>query len=358
MSKRNEELLSVPINPAAQSALKPATVSADNKIISVIIRSHKSARMSLLDEALFSLAVQDWPAIEPVIVLQNGTEDLKQTVTALVERQPWRNGPFYQILLEPYPPGADGRSTMLTRGIQKARGRFLAFLDDDDCVYQHGYQLLIDRLMKTDCAIAVGGTRTATMTFENGSWFFITKAAPFVWGNTKSDLLYDNFIPIHSYVIDRTRISTEDLYFNDELPPLEDYEFLLRLAAKYEFDFKYLKTPVCEYRWHAENSMTHSNDPVGVVSPKVLRARQKIRERKQEIQLAVPISQWIEMCQMLTRGQVISASPDNRSRLLYKLADRFYTSLDQNPGIAKTLGRLSYHTGRMLGFYRPGRNRK
>jgi hypothetical protein len=356
MLKRKNELLNVPPNETVLVSLNPATISADNQVISVIIRSHKSERMSLLDEALFSLALQDWPEIEPVIVLQNGTEELKQEVTALVERQPWRNNPVYQILLEPFPPGVDGRSTMLTKGIRKARGRFLAFLDDDDCVYHHGYRLLINRLMQCECAIAVGGTRTATMTFENGSWYFVTKASPFVWGNNKSDLLYENFIPIHSYVMDRSRISTEDLYFDDEAPPLEDYEFLLRLAAKYEFDFKHLKTPVCEYRWHADNSMTQSSDPMGIVSPKVMRARQKIFERKQEIQIAVPISQWIELRHMLACGQVISNTPDSRQRMFYKLADKFYASLDRSPGIAKLLGRMSYYIGRTLGLYRPDRH--
>ncbi len=352
MLERLKQLLAVPRNEVAQALLRPVPIAEDNRTLSVIIRCHKLERLPLLDEALFSLAVQEWPLIEPVIVLQNGSEAFKQSVAELIARQPWLQPPAGQILPVKVPSRVDGRSAVLTAGIERARGRYLAFLDDDDYVYQHCYKLLIEQLAQSECAVAVGGTRAATMTLEAGGWYVAAKATPYAWGRDKFDLLRNNFIPIHSYVIDRARVSAEDLRFDNDLPPLEDYEFLLRLAAKYDFDFTHLSTPVCEYRWHADNSVPH--DPAAT-PPSVLRALRKIYERKQKTYLAVSIAQWVELRQILTSCQIeiVYVPQPEPKRLLHKLADRFYSAIDQSPGFAKNLGRLSRNVKKALGLYRP-----
>jgi glycosyltransferase involved in cell wall biosynthesis len=339
-----KDVFEAPENVAAKANLNARSFDPANRTLSVILRCHRQDRLPLLDEALFSLAVQDWPAVEPVIVLQNGTESFKQAVAELIERFPWPDRPSYQILLVEIPPGVDGRSTLLTRGMEAARGRYLAFLDDDDYVYQHGYKLLIEQLGRGSSVVAAGGARTATMTFEDGRWFVVTKAMPYVWGRNKTDLFLDNFVPIHSYVIDRARVDLADLYFDDALPPLEDYEFLLRLAAKYEFDFTHLHTPVCEYRLHAGNSVPQQTGVSAEVFNKLKIGRQRVYERKQEIHLAVPLSQWVEWRRMIGAPPVEHRpyiSPAPYPRALYKLADRIYAVLGRHPELFLKLGRLS-----------------
>src|SRR5205085_12261957 len=138
-------------------------------------------------------------------------DELVAAVREIIERQPWPAAPRYQILTVAVPPGVDGRSTLLTRGIERASGRYLAFLDDDDLVYQHGYTTLVAQLKAGGCAVAVGGCRMAKIKEVGGSWFVETKETPFTWGRTRNDLLRDNFIPIHSYVIDRARVEPRDL---------------------------------------------------------------------------------------------------------------------------------------------------
>ncbi|MEJ7708834.1 MAG: glycosyltransferase family A protein [Pyrinomonadaceae bacterium] len=174
----------------------------DNATLSTIIRCHQRERLPLLEEAIFSLAIQYWHDIELVIVLQNGTDEIAQEVDHIIRLQPWTSTPLYRILSVHIPAGVDGRSSLLNRGIAEATGRFLAFLDDDDVVYQNGYTTLIEQLRSSGHVIAIGGCRAARIQFIANHWFVKTKDIPFGWGRSRLDIFRQNFVPIHSYVID------------------------------------------------------------------------------------------------------------------------------------------------------------
>jgi glycosyltransferase involved in cell wall biosynthesis len=268
---------------------------SQNRTLSTIIRFHKRDRLPLLEEAIFSLAIQSWHDHETVIVIQNGSGEIKSQIIEIINRQPWRDAPRYQILMIEVPEGVDGRSTLLNKGMEQAAGRFLAFLDDDDLIYHHGYTTLIRQLEEGGCAIALGGCRMAKAQYVSNHWYIRTKETPFAWGRTRYDLLRDNFVPIHSYVIDRSRVDPADLYFDDELPPLEDYEFLLRMCAKYDFDFSNLDVPVCEYRIHGLNSLPYDENAPLENQSLHKRAQQLIHERKRKINCLIPISELVEL---------------------------------------------------------------
>ena len=70
------------------------------------------------------------------------------------------------------------------------------------------------------------------------------------------DLFIENFIPIHSYVLDRNRIDDADLRIREDLTKLEDYEFLLRLCAHHGIDLELAQEPVGEYRIRNDGSNT------------------------------------------------------------------------------------------------------
>lgn len=256
-----------------------------NKTLSVIIRFHNKERLVFLEEAIFSLAIQDWHDIEILLVIQNGTDELKHAVVDIINRQPWLSQPRYKILLIPIPQGVDGRSTLLNQGIMNACGRYLAFLDDDDFVYQHAYTTLIGQLVAGGRAVAVGGCRRANVKKEGEHWFVQSKDDFFSWGRTRLDLFHDNFVPIHSYVIDRFRLDSFELYFDDTCPPLEDYEFLLRLFNAVEPDFSQLDVPVCEYRIRLDgsNSIAYVENAPPETVKRQKRAQQLVIERKKQI---------------------------------------------------------------------------
>ena len=51
------------------------------------------------------------------------------------------------------------------RGGEVAEGRYLAFLDYDDVVYPHAYQVSISRLNESGKAVALGGCLIAHLKF-------------------------------------------------------------------------------------------------------------------------------------------------------------------------------------------------
>jgi hypothetical protein len=71
------------------------------------------------------------------------------------------------------------------------------------------------------------------------------------------DLCHKNFIPIHTYVIDRSRVNPRLLRFDESFSRAEDYIFLLGLAGEHTFNFTHLMAPVAEYRMRDDCSNTH-----------------------------------------------------------------------------------------------------
>lgn len=247
----------------------------NNQRISVIIRFHDESKIPLLDQALFSLATQSYPDVQVILAVQNGTPELANRLASLIEVQPFMNRRTedciagknaaidcksvfaHRILSIPVESGVDGRSILLNEAAHYAEGRYLAFLDYDDVVYHHAYALLIERITQSGAEVAVGGCRKAhQQVLENGQYFFEKKEAYLGSTRTKFDLIADNFIPIHSYVLDRAAIEAQDIHFNTDLFCLEDYAFLLGLVSKYRFDFELLLSPVAEYRWRTDGSNT------------------------------------------------------------------------------------------------------
>lgn len=290
-----------------------------NKTITTVIRFSMRERLIFLDEALFSLAIQFWPELETVIVVQNGDDELARKIEELIKQQPWPAPPRYKICSVKIPDGVDGRSALLNRGIKEAGGRFLAFLDDDDVVYQHGYATLIQQLMSGGHAIAVGGCRRAKIAHETDHWFVRVKDNPFAWGKSKYDLFRTNFVPIHSYVIDRSRIGEFELYVDESLSKHEDYDFLIRFCATFEPDFAKLDTPVCEYRIRQDGSNTVLDGHAGL-SPELHAAWEEserfVDKRKKALLAKISVSELVELKEGLLKFEEQTLAMQQQSLVL------------------------------------------
>lgn len=342
------------------------TTTQDSTRLSVVMRFHQEARLPFLDDAVFSLAIQDWHDLEVIVVLQSGTEKLRNAVETIINGQPWPDAPRYKIINVPVAEGVDGRSALLNQGIQHATGRYLAFLDDDDFVYQHGYATLIDELVNGGRAIAVGGCRRAKIEYESEHWFVRSKDSFFAWGRSRLDLIRENFVPIHSYVIDRSRLGDFDLYFDETFSILEDYDFLLRLCAKFEPDFSRFETPVCEYRIRLDgsNSIAHlPNAPAEAVAAQK-RAQRLIKERKESLIRNMPAADVVKLKEGLLESisdkrddggnqhepnrevdegkTVYQLEPDNR--VLLKITQNVYLFFSHHPDWERRLSN-TLHAG-------------
>ena len=300
-------------------------IASSNTTLTTIVRFHNRERLSFLKEAISSLATQNWDDLELVVALQNPDETLAQDVTDLIQDQQWRAKPSFKIVSVAVPENVDGRSELLNQGLKCANGRFVAFLDDDDIIYPDGYSTLIRQLLKGSAVIAVGGYRKAYLTRGANGWQVRKRTDSVVPLPSRLTLFQYNYIPLHSYVIDRSRLGEFELYFDNDLPPLEDYDFLVRLFAQFEPDFSCFGTPVCEYRIHELNSLGNALDRPEERSPAVQRSLDVIEARKETLQCKITARELATLA-----GELATLSAE-RDRLLHRIADRAHAITDGQP---------------------------
>jgi glycosyltransferase involved in cell wall biosynthesis len=289
--------------------------------LSVVLRSNSARRLAFLDLALASVTDQGWPQIEVLVMLQSPSPAFADGVEALLKRIAGRPGLTCRAIPVPIDGGCDGRARLLNAGVEAASGRYLAFLDDDDVVYPGGYAVLIGQLRSNpDAALAAGGCMLADAEVVGESVRVRSaRPGPFGWGRSKLDLMSENFIPIHSFVLDRDRCDGNSLVFRDEAIPLEDYDFLLRFARDHGFDLTQASIPVCEYRLHAGNTvLTRGRPPLR--APASLRcARKFIEDVKAETRMSVSLREWRT-----------AQARDQRRRFLHRRSDDAYRLLERS----------------------------
>jgi hypothetical protein len=94
---------------------------------------------------------------------------------------------------------------------------------------------------------------------------------------TFEDLLKTNFCPIHSFMVDRSKISEDDLRFDARITRLEDYDFLLRVCSKYPISFATFNRCIGVYNYDIAggNSVMHDLMPASTDN---IRAWQQAQE--------------------------------------------------------------------------------
>ena len=214
--------------------------------LNVVIRLHDPAKLRQLSAALFAVQAQHYQPVQAVIVLQNFSPAETGTVRQVVHSFRWTEPRREPVVVPVDVPPGDQRTRLLNAGLRRCDGRYLAFLDYDDVLYRHAYSYLVGRLNRTGAALAFARVYRKDVvhcaTFDH----HFARSCPFQ-GRGRLDLFRTNFCPLHSYALDRSRIAAEDLWFDETLTRLEDYELLLRLCAKYPTDFGGLDKFIGEY---------------------------------------------------------------------------------------------------------------
>lgn len=203
--------------------------------ISVIVRTRN--RPQLLEEALASLALQDYPGLDVLVVNDGGS-----AVSDIADRFRGRL-PVRVVDLQP----GRGRSPAANHGIAEARGDWLLILDDDDIYLAGGVRALAAAAADPDTVYFGsvdsyrydGGERRHLRTFG---------------ARYDADLmLFENQIPFIGCLMPTAHVRAIG-GLDESLACFEDWDLYLRLAERCRFE--HVARTVAEYRVFGESFIT------------------------------------------------------------------------------------------------------
>ncbi|MGH7412623.1 MAG: glycosyltransferase family 2 protein [Candidatus Rokuibacteriota bacterium] len=228
--------------PPPLTAVRPPGECA----VSVIMPTYKRGPAIL--DSVRSVLSQTWRDLELVVVNDGGDDAAGEVVKSL-------NDPRVRYLrLDRNRGEGFARNTAL----QAAKGRWIAFLDDDDVYLADHIATLVEAL--ADGGYRVGYTNTNAVHGRRDGMTFVREREAFLWNEAfdRDRLLRKIFITPCSIMVDRAVLASSGLFVAG-LPMSADWELWLRCAL--DHPFRHIDRVTSEYRLLA-NNMTIS-DRVG-----------------------------------------------------------------------------------------------
>lgn len=211
--------------------------------INTIIRFHSLGEVIALTDALYCLAAQRDVVVHPLLMAQDLSESQAARIQGLLDTLPWpasstrRLVRFASTLDAP-----DLRSKLLAEGLKHADQAYAAFLDFDDTLYNDAYVHLIDRLQRTGKAFSFG--RLYSARFDGVRRIATQRDPMFLQRHRFEEFFNDNFLPLHSYVMDMKRVDVDRIIYFDHMKFMEDYFIALQLLDADNSDWEGLHHPV------------------------------------------------------------------------------------------------------------------
>ncbi|MBV6623678.1 MAG: glycosyltransferase [Rivularia sp. (in: Bacteria)] len=188
-------------------------------IISVVVPAYNS--QSTILETINSVLEQTFSDFE-LIVINDGSTDKTLEILATVKDA--------RLKVYSYPNG--GLPAARNRGIARASGEFISFIDADDLWTPDKLELQLQALQKSPSA---GVAYSWTICMGNNGESFHPGVSESYQGNVYQYLLIGNFIASGSNVLLRQQAIESVGYFDESLKSSEDWDYWLRLAPKWDF---------------------------------------------------------------------------------------------------------------------------
>lgn len=215
-------------------------------MVSIIMPTYK--RGDSIKESILSVLNQTFEDFELIIVNDGGSDDVEQLSAS------FKSAKIRYIKQEKN----NGLSSSLNLGILSARGKYIAFLDDDDIYYANHIESLVGTLEKKKdygCAYSNSwrcyGEVKDNVFIENNRKVYELRPSYF-----DAELLHkNNYISTLNLMIRKNAFKKVGL-FNEELTRMMDWDLLLRMTLH----CKMLQVNIItgEYRWKSDNmSVTH-----------------------------------------------------------------------------------------------------
>jgi GT2 family glycosyltransferase/glycosyltransferase involved in cell wall biosynthesis/Tfp pilus assembly protein PilF len=136
-------------------------------------------------------------------------------------------------------------------GLAAARGKYIAYLDDDDVFYPDHLQTLVELLESHPGTVAYTDAHCAFQEKVNGQWATIRREVVWSqdWDNDK--ILVDNFVPTLCIMHERACLEKTGK-FDESLGRHEDWDLWIRLSR--HFAFAHIPKITCEFERRQDKS--------------------------------------------------------------------------------------------------------
>lgn len=189
-------------------------------MLSVIIPTYN--RPELVERAIKSVLDQTYTDLEVILVDGSDNDDTAQKIAALADER-------IKYLKVQNQSAAHSRNI----GIKMAKGEFIGFNDDDDEWHLDKAERQLQRLAEVKSAKIVYSSFTKKIrgTSRSTPDSSITNKD----GNIYNELLLRNFVGLPTIIVHHSCCS--GVMFDEGLRCLEDWDWMIRLAKKYAFEF-------------------------------------------------------------------------------------------------------------------------
>jgi GT2 family glycosyltransferase/radical SAM superfamily enzyme YgiQ (UPF0313 family)/Flp pilus assembly protein TadD/glycosyltransferase involved in cell wall biosynthesis len=241
----------------AASTRIPSLAASYPPLVSVIVPTYN--RPDMLPDTLQSILAQSYPNIE-IVVVNDAGEDVERLVKEVA--------PNAVYICHELNKGLGGaRNT----GIHQAKGKYIAYLDDDDQFYPEHVETLLNFLEESDFKVAYTDSYRAFQSQESGQYEVIQRELAHGVDFDYDRILVDNFVPVLCFMHEKTCIE-ESGFFDESLRRHEDWDLWVRMSRR--FRFAHIPKVTCEFSCRVDGSgMTTGTVPMFLVTKSEIYAK-------------------------------------------------------------------------------------
>lgn len=195
--------------------------TASQPLVSVIVPTCN--RPELLAQTLRSILDQTYRNFE-ILVVNDAGVDVGELIDFLNQEGKIR---YFNLALKVE------RSASRNLALRNARGKYIAYLDDDDCYHSDHLETLVTALENSKYKVAYTDAERVTLG-ECGSDTTDSPDIPYSYDFDPIRLAIENYIPILCLMHERLLLDTVG-FFDETLSRLEDWDLWIRLASVSEF---------------------------------------------------------------------------------------------------------------------------
>ena len=211
-------------------------------LVSVIVPTFN--RRHILKETLGSILSQTYPDFE-IIVVNDGGEDVSELI------QNFQDPRIKYFQQKSHKGPAAARNT----GIKSAKGKYIAYLDDDDFFYPNHLETLVQYLENSNYKVAYTDAYRVHQEKRGNHYITIKRDLPHSFDFDRDKFLVNNYIPILCFMHEKSCLENIG-FFDETLSTHEDWDLWIRMSRGYKF--VHIKKVTAGYTWRKDGTSTTS----------------------------------------------------------------------------------------------------